>query len=226
MIRFLAVLMAALLIGCATPDYNYQSKTTRISAPPVGSVNVAYIGEELLKQGKYTEHDAIYLSKKVDIGFAYDLLPGYYLKMGDDASTETYMPDRGNEGGDVKKSAFADPWKAVMAYKNKNKICVVTVINAISCNSNANFEKRKKPILANDSFQRTLIYNGKVGNKVNVGYREFSNHIARPAFNNQVEYDLNTSSTIGYMGARIEILEATNELIKYRVINNFNSARL
>lgn len=79
-------------------------------------------------------------------------------------------------------------------------------------------------MLTHDSFQQTLIYSGKVGNKINIGYREFSGSIARPAFNNNVEYDLSESTTIGYKGAQLEIIEATNQYIKYRVIKNFNSA--
>jgi hypothetical protein len=75
-----------------------------------------------------------------------------------------------------------------------------------------------------DSFQQTLIYSGKVGNKINIAYREFSNNIARPAFNNNVEYDLSESKTIAYKGSQLEILEATNQSIKFKVIKNFNTA--
>ena len=77
-------------------------------------------------------------------------------------------------------------------------------------------------MVTEDSFQQTLIYSGRVGDKINVGYREFSNSMARPAFNNDVEYDLSESRIIGYKGARLEIIKATNESIKYRVLNNFN----
>jgi len=69
-----------------------------------------------------------------------------------------------------------------------------------------------------------LIYSGKVGNKINVAYREFSNNLARPAFNNTVQYDLDESNIIGYKGARIEVIEATNEYIKFKVLLNFNKA--
>lgn len=86
------------------------------------------------------------------------------------------------------------------------------------------FEKRKRPLASNDSFQQTLIYSGKVGDKINIGYREFSGNLARPAFNNNVEYDLSDSMLIAYKGARIEVLEANNQFIKYRVIENFNKA--
>jgi hypothetical protein len=66
-----------------------------------------------------------------------------------------------------------------------------------------------------------LIYNGRIGDKINVGYREFSNSLARPAFNNDVEYDLSASRTIGYKGAQIEVIDANNNSITYRVLRTF-----
>ena len=65
-----------------------------------------------------------------------------------------------------------------------------------------------------------------MGTKVNIGYREFSASLARPAFNNNVEYDLSESRVVGYKGAQLEILEATNQHIKYKVLRNFNGAAL
>jgi len=90
---------------------------------------------------------------------------------------------------------------------------VVTVFNVHACASDVWFERRKRPLFGSDSFQQTLIYSGRVGNKINVAYREFSNNLARPAFSNNVEYDLSDSKIIGYRGARIDIIEATNEFI-------------
>lgn len=122
------------------------------------------------------------------------------------------------------KSALADPWRSIMTKKGQRTFCVVTAFNATVCNDNVKFERRKKAILTQDSFQQTLIYSGKVGNKINIGYREFSGSSARPAFNNNVEYDLSESPIIGYKGAQLDIIEATNQHIKYRVIKNFNNA--
>lgn len=75
----------------------------------------------------------------------------------------------------------------------------------------AAFNRVTKAIATDESFQQTLIYSGKIGQKINVGYREFSGSVARPAFCNDVEYDLSESTTIGYKGARLEIIEATND---------------
>lgn len=214
------------LFACASPDFNYRPKSTQISEPPLETVNTAYVGDVMLRQGRYMEHESIFVKSKIDVGWGYDLLPGYYLKKGEDKKTVTYYPGGGDEAGHVQKSALADPWKAVMGYKEEDKLCVITAFNVLSCENTANFERRNKPVLSSDSFQQTLIYSGKVGDKINIGYREFSNSMARPAFNNDVEYDLNSSRVIGYKGARLKVIEATNEYIKYKVLRNFNNAEI
>lgn len=71
-----------------------------------------------------------------------------------------------------------------------------------------------------------LTYSGKLGDKVNIGYRESSNDFARPAFKNEVEYDVGESRTTGYKGARVEVIEATNQHIRHRVTRNCNDALL
>lgn len=218
------VFIALYLSACASPDYNYRPVTTNISEPPIQAINTAYVGDEMLKQGTLSEHDVIYLPSTVSIGLSYDLHPGYYLKQGEDKDTETYFPGSGNDGGVVEKAVLADPWKAVMAYKNTQKLCIITAFNVASCEKSVDFFRKKKPVISTDSFQQTLIYSGKVGNKINIGYREFSGNVARPGFHNDVEYDLSSSNIIGYKGAQIEIIEATNQYIKYKVIKNFNKA--
>jgi hypothetical protein len=75
--------------------------------------------------------------------------------------------------------------------------------------------------LSANSFQQTLLYNGKIGNKITLGYREFSNNLARAAFSNNVDYDLSESTLVGYKGARLEIIKATNTEITYRVLVGF-----
>ncbi|MFL9598648.1 hypothetical protein ACKC4W_21715, partial [Aeromonas veronii] len=68
-----------------------------------------------------------------------------------------------------------------MKKNNPNELCVITVFGMYSCYA-ANFEVKKVSSVNSASFQQTLIYSGKVGNKINIGYRETSNDIARPAF--------------------------------------------
>ena len=121
----------------------------------------------------------------------------------------------------VVKAALCDPFKALLLEKNPDaEICVVTVFGALACYK-GEYERKSQPSEMGESFQQTLIYNGRIGDKINVGYREFSNSLARPAFNNDVEYDLSASRTIGYKGAQIEVIDANNNSITYRVLRNF-----
>lgn len=72
------------------------------------------------------------------------------------------------------------------------------------------------------SFKRQFIFNGKVGNSLKFTYREFLNDFARPAFNQDLQYDLTESNVIGFRGLRIEVLKANNTTIEYKVLNLFN----
>ena len=71
------------------------------------------------------------------------------------------------------------------------------------------------------NFEQELIYNGKSGNTVNFVYREFSKSFIRSGFTQNVQYDLSESKIIGFKGARVEVIEATNTKLKYRVIKSF-----
>jgi hypothetical protein len=211
--------------GCVVPRYNYFPTKTEISEPPLGSIHVAQVGDNMLRQGHYTEYEALFLHTDTSFGWAYTARQGYYLKKGEDEDSEFFLPSNEPEGGQIIKGALADPWQSLQAYKQEQRLCVVTVFNVHVCQSDILFDRRKRPVLQSDSFQQTLIYSGKLGNKINIGYRDFSNNLARPAFNNTVEYDLTDSKIIGYRGARIEVIEATNEFIRYKVIQNFNKAQ-
>lgn len=228
--RVLLVWMLTLFISaCATPNYNYRPLVVEISEPPIDSINVAYVGDSMLRQGKFSEHDALLLNKKTKVGVlgTYTFEPGYYTKRGDssDNTSGFYLPSQYGEPGRVVRGALADPFQVMQAYHREQKICGVSTLNGKVCTSNTDYKITKQQAMTADSFQQTLIYSGRIGNKINISYREFSGNVARPAFNNDVEYDINQSKTIGYKGARLEIMEATNEFIKYKVLSNFNKAK-
>jgi hypothetical protein len=228
--KFIAVLLLACVIlsGCATPMYNCHPMIMQISEPPLNNIITVQIGETMLRQGKYLDCDALYIKQDIKLVWAgldiYTFTCGYYLKQGEDGKSEFYLPSHEPDSGHVIKGPLADPFKVIRLDKKSGQLYGVTVLNWAVCANSTDYEKKKHPIISSDSFQQTLIYSGKIGNKINIGYREFSNDLARPAFNNNVEYDLSESKIIGYKGARIEIIEATNEYIKYKVIQNFNKA--
>ena len=80
------------------------------------------------------------------------------------------------------------------------------------------------PILKNNSFKYIALYQGKIGNKIKISFREFIDNMARPSFTQDIEYELNPekNTLIGFKGLRIEVLDASNLMINYKVIKDYN----
>lgn len=212
------------LAGCATPLTDYRPQTRTISEPPINSINVAQIGDRMLVQGNIVEREALYFPTTQKASFQHTIQAGYFPKQGESADYIQYSIVNENGSGKVIDGIMSDPTQALALRKSDNAICMFTIYNMnVDCKTGLSFEKKNWATASANSFQQTLIYSGKVGNKINVGYREFSSDLARPAFNNEVEYDLKDSRQIGYKGALLDIIEANNQMIKYKVIKNFNT---
>ena len=69
-----------------------------------------------------------------------------------------------------------------------------------------------------DSFKRELVYSGVSQNTISILYREFSDNMARPAFSQDLKYDLSQGKEIGFKGARFEVTKASNTGIVYKVL--------
>lgn len=74
-------------------------------------------------------------------------------------------------------------------------------------------------------FKQEFIFNGKVGNNLKFVYREFINDMARPAFNQDLQYDLNESNIVGFKGLRLEIIKTTNTSVEYKILSSFNKMK-
>ncbi|MBB3122279.1 hypothetical protein [Pseudoduganella violacea] len=72
------------------------------------------------------------------------------------------------------------------------------------------------------SFKRELVYSGVSQNTISILYREFKDDMARPAFSQELKYDLAQGRSIGYRGARFEIERATNISITFKVLKSLD----
>lgn len=218
-VSFLCLLMLA---GCTSPKYNYMPKIESFSEPPIGSVNTASVGDSLIRQGVAQSYDGIKIVAPARVSWAYTVTPGTLKKIGEDKNNEFFFLTGSPDSANVDKAALADMWQGIMVKKGTKTLCVITVFGATSCEDNMPIEKVQLNVVGDASFQQALLYNGRVGNKINIGYRELSSSTARPAFNNDVEYDLSESKNIGYKGAKFEVIDASNQSIKYKVLSNFH----
>lgn len=73
------------------------------------------------------------------------------------------------------------------------------------------------------SYRRELIYTGRSGPTLTLLYREFVNDMARPAFSQQLQYDISADPVIGYQGARFHVLSADNTNIVYKLLSPLNN---
>lgn len=218
----LAFSIPVVLVGCVTPQYNYIPEVQELSKPPIGEVATAHIGDHMLTQGRMVQQDSIYFSSPQKVN-GNQVSTGYFAKQGEDKDYEYFKISTATDAGKITQGVLKDPPMGFAIRKSDNNLCILTIYNmVIGCTSDAQYERKNWASASKDSFQQTLIYNGKVGNKINIGYREFSSDLARPAFNNDVEYDLSQSKQIGYKGALLDVIDANNQQIKYKVIRNFN----
>jgi len=73
-----------------------------------------------------------------------------------------------------------------------------------------------------ESFKRELVYLGVSQNAISILYREFGNDIARPAFSQELKYDISQDKLIGFKGARFTVIKASNTGLIYTVQKHLN----
>lgn len=221
---FLIAFFSLVLSGCNTMTYNYVPESKQISYPGLNIITKTFIGDDMVRQGTETATDVIYFPQTTVLsgGVDYTVHAGEYPKVGEDQNYLFFGLNELKLGISVAKSTFAGIPVGMRTDKKDNELCILVSGGGSLCESNILFSYQKKNITRQNDFQRILIYNGKVGNKINIGYREFNKDFSRPAYSNNVEYDLSDSKFIRYKGAEIEILNVTNQYIEYKVISNFN----
>ena len=217
------VLLGFLISSCTTLGYigEPRIKYQNISIPEKGQIVTTNLGMNMITQGKSSVAVGVHINKEQLNGF---------VKAGD------YMPTQENNekiifenypnGNRITGNTFGITDYILVYYKNTNELKYEMYGGSMKVKNFSdtvtNFELRDVYSVSADNFQQTLIYLGKSGQIIKLAYREFNGDFIRPAFSTEVTYDLSETKRIGYMNCEMEILEATNSYIKYKVIKNFN----
>lgn len=85
--------------------------------------------------------------------------------------------------------------------------------------SDARFEQIQG-VSQDGSFEAELVYSGTADNTLRLMYREYMDGLARPAFTQELTYNLAESKTITFKSLTLEILEAGNSKVRFRVVND------
>ncbi|HYC00383.1 MAG TPA: hypothetical protein VEA35_04040 [Ramlibacter sp.] len=249
-VMFLAALATGSLMGCASRRVNpaaemgFQTVTAQLEEsklPAVGVVGTATVGSSMVSSARLSVIDAVQLPNGLRIAETYvpdptvwryeiNIPPGTYKANLRDRFGATYF-NFGRQsvawvtGGKVSHS------EAVVANLKFHRSGGGPILEWAVPGSGevTRVELHADGIVrapvqesATAGFKRELIYTGRTGNAVSILYREFLNDMARPAFSQQLQYDVGTDPVIGYKGARFEVLKADNTGITYRVLSQMD----
>ncbi|WP_392340655.1 hypothetical protein [Moritella marina] len=204
--------------GCISPNNflpwkyqplnNYRTKGANYTLPTTGTVNVSRLGDMMLEQGyKYTKEVVVLPYTVTFSGIPYG--GGMeFDRIGSDSKRIHFIRL------DLRKWFYVD--------RETGFFCENANVDKPQCTS-YKVDITKQQLTSNPGTSKTLIYNGKIDNTLNISYREFSGNIARPAFYSDIKYDLDESRIVSYKGATLEIIKANNREIEYKVISNFKS---
>lgn len=223
--------VATLLVGCATSTRPVASQVETIDRPAANQLATANLGESLLTRGIVFWRQAIQTSGPTQInmgvGNAVVAPQGtYVLRFEDDKAryfvggppVSSGLATGPNVDGGLCLARTADTIIGVSTYPGG---CGDKNLAA------ASFESVTLPDdTATNIWRKELIYNGRSGDTIRMIYREFtSGDLARPAFTQELQYDLSQQTEIGFREVRLKVESATNTVINYRVLQPFNASR-
>jgi hypothetical protein len=243
-------MLVLLFGGCATPPAFEPSVTYR-DFPSLGKSTTVAIGASMIQKAKVMTYDGIELVERLTVrgngitsAGRFELHPGEFAAASEGGKW-TYF-----ESTDIDSVEFyalgtrADVLKAkrngveeriplgtdgIRRHLESGRLEAYhisgSLLNRVPLPEDVTVEDTKVTKLDSLGFQRELIYNGKSGDTIRVLYREFQNDLVRPAFTQELSYDLADSDTIGFQEVRIRVMEANNTSITFEVLQGFPSLR-
>ncbi|HOX14893.1 MAG TPA: hypothetical protein PLP18_02080 [Smithellaceae bacterium] len=225
--------MSEHLIRSYTPIF-YSSSIS--DYPAIGVINTIEVGESLVWKDKQTTIPSVDIEQAIEhpaenmgTKFTITLLPGRYVEKGKDDFGKYYEGKKGNllANGQAVNTAVSNVEAGIYITSSDPK---KTEIYTLPANLRPlSYPKDDIPFIKSFSqkrdelsFKKELVYTGIYGNVVSILYREFKEDIARPAFSQDLKYDLSESKIIGYRGARFEIIKATNQNLTYRTLKQLD----
>jgi|TARA_B110000263_G_scaffold133338_1_gene115837 hypothetical protein len=223
-----------LLSSCATTEWvnSGKSKTVieNVDFPLKGVEVNGKLGETLASKGYKSFTPAIRILKGwvwQDESFFFEVKKGYVL-----AGTEGELTSimRSNKTGEEYECFYIK--RGVTLCKDKNGVFSdLGTITGIRSGSKAaqniqlpfsgELVEFTKLNLLSPTFIEEFIYNGRVNNALKFVYRQYSGDHIKPAFTQDVQYDLDQSNIIGFKDLKLQVTEATNTNIRYILLDNF-----
>lgn len=228
MLRIFVVAASAMLLSACVSAQAIMPTTQIIDAPSLNEVTTAELGETVVEKGRLRTFEGLLLRNQLQWGDSFILTkfivsPGRLRARQQDKKFVYYYSDNMTSTDAILGTSPYPTGGLCRARDGSGP--VRGFIRAGRCNMNWNVtpdvEETQIYDLDSPGFRQELIYNGRSGDTLKFLYREFSGDMMRPPFSQEVQYDLSESSVVGFRGARLEIVNATNTELQYRVISSF-----
>lgn len=230
-IGMVSIVVAGLLSGCASTHLiTPQIVPEPADRPALGAVAEIELGEAAVATGQRRSLPGLSLANELSWGDGvlrkrFTVAPGRLAARQGDARHIYYFSDRMTardplfgtapyaSGGLCRAKDGSGPVRGFITPGQ----CVLTW--------NATPEIRDIRIEEADegARRRELIYHGRAEGRLRFLYRETSGDGASQAQTQTIDYDLSQSAVIGFRGARLEVLEADNTRLRYRLLAPFDA---
>lgn len=217
------------LVGCATHQVTQspavEERVGRV--PDLNTVSTTVVGGTVLSQFRYWSKTGTRLTQPVSIGLG--------LGRVSVAAGEFVLPSiaDGKPAFCTERLAYSDlltgPLK-VACFLDSNGSGMFSHVTAAP--GAVWFQKALEPpvpyaaseqiIPRSDAFRYELLLQGVSNRTLRLAFREFLNDMARPAFFQDATYDIDKlPMVVSFRSVRIEVLEADNSGLKYRILSGF-----
>ena len=210
-------LLALLITGCASAPPQVPFIDARKGETEVGESARAYVGDVVYRKFDIKEQYEGFVSGAISIA-------GLNVTLAD-TRVQRMLID-GQDGGVTRDQITGTSWMGI-----PQPLLPVALIDS---DSDGSFDKYwypgtsggkiKTPIFVDweqsnrsSGYRRELIYQGRDGDNLKLFYREYNDDFRRPAYDQEVQYDLGESDYIQFKGLTLLVEEANNEYLVYTI---------
>ena len=219
--HILLISFVLMLSSCSIPSVEYVTpKFTDTDFPVLNEIIEAEVGDRLIEQSYLATSDGILF---LETGQCLDIFgEGIIFEEGISLKKAIYEGQTAFCGKAKLKHLYhglTEYQSCLFSQKEEwyaSRLSTKHKCESISFASTEIVEPHK------DALQRTLYYKGISKNNIFLDYREFFKDMARPAYTQELTFDLSQGNEIGFRGMRLEIISASNTGITYLVSRGFD----
>lgn len=220
------VLVVLAVSGCVSQAKVERGnvKSEPVFSPPVNQVSIVSLGDRMMYQAFGWNVDCIAptvtKSNSFSMGMATLEIRANVKMCGDAEGTNLFRPDYKVVTGSG--GQFDYTIVEVVKRDGSSDLCMSGYTSYCVNYQASEIARATEFKSAMNSLQQSIEYMGREGDVAKFLYSEFKDGMARAAFNREFVVDLSKGSTVNFKGATVEILNATNTTLEYRIEKYFN----